>query len=308
MWKFGIAYQKCDNPKKSKINSLPLTTHYRVYKIKFGDKTLPFQQVEVLSNSSLLDFIGGFSSCSTCWFPIESLCKKWLSSFVFSLFNNINNVIEFMPTEALFEVVYFYADSFDLTNEEITLDDFSNYLFMMKIKMSSEEFNVISKVVRVLKKRKIDKMIRVFEKYSNSNAFHQNNLLVEKRNNDKLFRNIGSYYNEFCINLFGHELNSRFLLKGKYCINILIELCEYNIINKQCIYSYTPSDNFVVEICDLNKTNQGNVMGLESLNTNFVKHGYNIAYMIINILYKKICTYFGLKIEKLFFDSNGNFF
>jgi len=306
-WKFGIAYQKYDNPKRSFIADLPFTYHFGIYKIRFGDKTLPFQQVEVFEDSSLLDFVGRSVLSSIVFCPIELFYKQWLSSFVQNICGDIRYLLRFLPNDALFENVYFVAKQmgFDL-GDAYSTDNLLNIIINSYGRQPENKTSILLHCLQILKQRNINSVNRVFAECNGSPLIPEN-LLLERNNICKLFESIGFYYEDCCSRLFNENFGKNMQLTGDYKLSVIVDSPESNILRKEYFFSYIDSGEFSLSISSVSNTKNIKRSGKGVLKTNFAKSGNNISHFVLSLLYRKLCNAFGLKEGSLPFDLIGSF-
>ena len=295
VWKFGIAYQRypfdSENRKPSTLNGASYDTCFGVYKIMFGEKTLPFQQAEIESKETKLNFIGSIIKTFSIKETVDAGILNWIEEFTVEFINQYLYTIPFLPNDALYEILFnaVMVMNPNFNNKSILISDFERLYFEKHNMFVLDDKNIISLSLRVLKRRNLDTIHAVFEPYNNNfSLLDERNIQIRIKNNKKLFDKMPSYYQEFILNLFGESNYSSFQRKHDYYYKLDI-YSDNNLIVESYSYSCCKSDELKMKEVD-SFDDQNTIRGGGVLDTDFRNNGvYNITFGLLNLLHKSIC-------------------
>lgn len=298
VWKFGIAYQRYpfdDSKRKpSIINGAHYDTCFGVYKIMFGEKILPFQQVDIESKETKLNFVGSIIKTFSIKETVDSGIINWIEEFVFEFVNDYVYAIPFLPDDALHEILFNALLIMNPTwgNKSISTKDFELFYLKNHQLFSVNDKNIISLSLRVLKRRNIELIKSVFEPFNDKySLLDERNIQIRKENNEKLFMNIPHYYHDFIVNLFGKNFDS-FNRKKEYLYKIDIH-SENNLIIETYLYSSRKSSEFIMNEVE-SFDDQNTIRGFGTIDTDFRNNSvFNITFALLNLLHKSISEKYG---------------
>ncbi|MFA7127266.1 MAG: DUF4365 domain-containing protein [Bacilli bacterium] len=305
VWKFGVAYQK---KLDESFGDLKYFCMYGIYQILFGEKTLPFQQIKNFSTSKL-NYISGFTSNSSREENIDEIMNEFVGNFIYDFLSNINNCISFLPSDALFEILFnYYCTWFPLDeSEELTLSDYENVFYGHYKSFEESDIKTISLCLKTLKERNVDCIKRVFKKIDYSKLWDKNEVVKIEDNNAKLLSSISDYYKQFCSLFFDENKKSNIEYFGQYKVLLSIEYEPYSLI--ETYYSkkieHDGELSFVIskskdELIDFNQCG--------CLDTDFRDRVNNIANSVITLLFKAFNRFYKFEKDNLGFKTPFNNF
>lgn len=329
IWKFGIAYQKIPfedaeyqalmkERAEMGIDVAPYVSSFGTYAIEYGDKQEIFQNIDIFENDQSLKLLYSISRTNGISSTVEEAALRWLDNVFENWVNSEALFVQFLPNDALFEIVYNFLDkiAFELSKKQnadvlignIISSDEARRIITARYPQnnySNYEIVLLLNAIMEITRRKIDAIHRVwiFEDTPTDhirNIYYKNIAAVTK-NNQKLFKNLPAYYKEFITNLFGENIAKQYSYQGNYQYTLGIDLSG-NIFRNEYKYVCFDSDDFIVDVVE--KLDSGaHHSGCGILNTSFKGDKTNILTNILSIFHKQVCKKFKFKQRNPFINK-----
>lgn len=302
VWKFGIAYQNNLVSKEDKErNRFSYDTQYGVYKIEYGEKTLPFQQLDIEPKKSKLEFVGYFTSTSLNY-GVEDAMKEWISDYIYQIFDQKIMLVPFLPIEAINEILinkYITITSKVVTS--ISLDEFEEAFQKNINSFSIGDRTLISCCIISLKANNISELVYPFIPLNFTYRLDDfRNVEIMKNNSEKFISNLPIYFDAFIKDLFGNEY-TKYKRNGHYYFTI-----NYNDDNMLGTFAFVLVEekvDFGIEICSSIEEKEYIKFGMGILDIDYKNKKDNLMNILLSLMYKTICDVLQLEYRKL---SNCN--
>lgn len=298
VWKFGIAYQNNISSKKEKeSNPFVYDTQYGVYKIEYGEKTLPFQQLDIEPKKSRLEFVGSFTSTtSNC--GVEDAMKDWISGYIYQIFDQKIMLVPFLPIEAINEIlINKYSIIYSKSVTSVSLSKFEEE-FQKNINLFSiDERDLISCCIISLKANNVSELVNPFIPLNSDYRIDDfRNTEIMKKNSEKLISNLPIYYDVFIKNLFGN-MYVKYKKNGHYYFDVNYD--DSNILGTFAYVLAKGKNDFNIEICSNIGEKEGKRTGMGILDIDYRNKKDNLMNILSSLMYKTICDVLKLEYRRI---------